>query len=1337
MDQDQIAYGDSLVAFNKQVVAQTTCRTEGACVCVLPSHESVVDVIKSVILATKKPRVQLVTQEAQSIERALGLQIARHPRAQVSNETGDFWKRQVLWGAISVCPDQLLVESLNRSLFVLTCADLIVFDFCSGAARRPYFGILLDSLLQIPESSRPSIVGLVCMGDLMNRSIMFSSEVWEVLKPGTVFSQVRAIHEPYKYSEDKIKYRTLLWELKNQPSQAPFLSKIEPLVHELRAALMTLPHGLFGVVLVKSQSSSSILVDVLGGHPLLCDFVSVKELSTIGPGQITSKHLFISTVDFSCSMNMSLIDFLVWFDFSDSTFIIESRRSIHSSSGMARICVEICDGVCTYRAYNSTLQWPVGEIPHNENSSLPALSTVDSREQTLLPTNTHVEPSSPAVTTQSCETNTSTRKEIETDTNNRSTLDTDNNLNHISSNLTPEVSGNSYAPTKDTSDMNPDENHTVPNMMPTPCSNPNDAVLRKDTTNSPPSPSMLSNSITSASGVTEHVLDSLTSTRFPISPLPTMVQSQSTTPPRFKVGTHTEIVPTKIVADCLAVPFTQSEDSKCYRTFIPLKPSAMTFQVHIKSDTVLAFQIRPHAVEDLTPEQFEASKVLQGHLYKVIFHAGKKVFDWSNSTKRKKYLVLPLTTQSSTSDKIQIDWKSIFQISAFVAKAQDFRKLSDQHALEPPKTHPEELLKTINFSRTNGPNPTVLWTIYNDSPLYIPQRITEDTPLSPFPNPAEFETYSKFYQCHWHLDVSPEQHLLQCRIFRTARERLDYDYSESRLKPAGEKNRAVGVQTISTPTAPARHSQAITPQKPTSYPLLCTAPARNPNDVHSINEEALAIGFVMGFIVGFACNFSNGNLVKPLCATPVQVDCAQPSPVVNSTSDKIPLLVPELCRAYPLSFEVIKASLMLPAVLQRIEKVALVAEIPTIIPTLQMSSTSSLLAATTAMTAIDPENYETLEKLGDSVLKIIATVHVFCIHPATANEGDLTNARASLIRNDFLQELMERSLLLPHTFTVPQPWSTWTPPGLTLPIFKKRSVPNKVLADIVEALTATVWLAKEPERSFVESCAFLASMGAPFNAWQSYHPPDPISRPLEASHIQKIEALLQYEFKNKIWISQALTDSDSILDNYERLEFLGDAILDIIIVDYLHSKYPTQPPGVLTKLHGTCACNETFAMLCEKSHLSTFIIPATDAGHTKADVFEAIAGAVFLDTTFSYDLTRKVFFPLLRDFLDAQRNPISDVEVLLQEKCPNDPRPFRFKNLGDQWVCDVMLHGKVLATAKAYFKHNAKAEAALLALPLLLQPNPNTTSPGSADSQTKESEEALESLPKKRRVVGA
>jgi ribonuclease-3 len=154
-----------------------------------------------------------------------------------------------------------------------------------------------------------------------------------------------------------------------------------------------------------------------------------------------------------------------------------------------------------------------------------------------------------------------------------------------------------------------------------------------------------------------------------------------------------------------------------------------------------------------------------------------------------------------------------------------------------------------------------------------------------------------------------------------------------------------------------------------------------------------------------------------------------------------------------------------------------------------------------------------------------------------------------------------------------------------------------------------------------------------------------------------LETKIQYTFKNSALLEQALTHRSKSANNYERLEFLGDSILSMVIAQKIYHKYPKLDEGKLTRMRSSLVRGETLSELALEINLSEHI--HLGLGELKGggvnrpsileDTMEAIFGAVFLDSDFDtvQKLILKIYEKRIND-LSPEMN-IKDPKTQLQE----------------------------------------------------------------------------------------
>ena len=218
--------------------------------------------------------------------------------------------------------------------------------------------------------------------------------------------------------------------------------------------------------------------------------------------------------------------------------------------------------------------------------------------------------------------------------------------------------------------------------------------------------------------------------------------------------------------------------------------------------------------------------------------------------------------------------------------------------------------------------------------------------------------------------------------------------------------------------------------------------------------------------------------------------------------------------------------------------------------------------------------------------------------------------------------------------------------------------------------------------------------------------------------ISELEKLIGYEFKDKKLLKQALTHSSYANEqkinksgDYERLEFLGDAVLEVVSSEFLFHKYPDLPEGKLTKLRASMVCEPSLAICARDLNLGSYIMlgkgEESTGGRNResitSDVMEAIIGAIFLDGGMEKakahierfvlsDLEDKALFydskSTLQEVLQGELR--KDFEYILNaERGPEHDKEFDVS---------VIVDGKVLGNGKGRTKKAAEQQAAYQAL---------------------------------------
>lgn len=223
--------------------------------------------------------------------------------------------------------------------------------------------------------------------------------------------------------------------------------------------------------------------------------------------------------------------------------------------------------------------------------------------------------------------------------------------------------------------------------------------------------------------------------------------------------------------------------------------------------------------------------------------------------------------------------------------------------------------------------------------------------------------------------------------------------------------------------------------------------------------------------------------------------------------------------------------------------------------------------------------------------------------------------------------------------------------------------------------------------------------------------------------MQTLEARLKYKFNNVELLKNALVHSSYANEvrgnthSNERLEFLGDSVLSIIVADHIYHNYPTLPEGELTRMRASLVCEKTLCAFSRELGIGEYL--SLGRGEDKnggrerdsilADAFEAVLAAIYLDggmvaaknhimNTVLRDLEHHSDEDSFKDFKTTlqeiiQRNPEESVSyTLLDETGPDHDK---------QFTVAVKLNSNIIGTGVGKSKKQAEQMAAHQALKLM------------------------------------
>ncbi|KAG8999978.1 Dicer-like protein 1 [Tulasnella sp. JGI-2019a] len=319
-------------------------------------------------------------------------------------------------------------------------------------------------------------------------------------------------------------------------------------------------------------------------------------------------------------------------------------------------------------------------------------------------------------------------------------------------------------------------------------------------------------------------------------------------------------------------------------------------------------------------------------------------------------------------------------------------------------------------------------------------------------------------------------------------------------------------------------------------------------------------------------------------------------------------------------------------------------------------------------------DYQRLKTLGYGCLKIATSVNVFKRFP-TKHEGQLTALRQSYLSNQCLLSRALELRLSKYIDSEPIAQGTmWNPPSRrsTLrdeygrPVVEQRT-PRKAFQDCMGAILGAAWLTGGMELALKVGTSLNLAFGGPV----PWHQRDPagsktIDDPPPA--FRSLHDGLGYQFNDPWLLVEALTHpsfQSQRTASYQRLEFLGDAVIDLFILQFVYRKFPQAPPGKLSHARDSAVCNFTLSAVAVKKlsldkvvfHTSqllgedmedarvrfttmswTDVLSSTwkfDIPKALADLTEAVVGAIFVDCNYELATIFKVLYKIMEDVLDV------------------------------------------------------------------------------------------------------
>ncbi|CAN1181609.1 Endoribonuclease Dicer homolog 2 [Linum perenne] len=413
-------------------------------------------------------------------------------------------------------------------------------------------------------------------------------------------------------------------------------------------------------------------------------------------------------------------------------------------------------------------------------------------------------------------------------------------------------------------------------------------------------------------------------------------------------------------------------------------------------------------------------------------------------------------------------------------------------------------------------------------------------------------------------------------------------------------------------------------------------------------------------------------------------------------------LPPELCSIVmsPISISTFYSFTFVPSIMHRLESLLVAFNLKkmhldsmhnVVIPS------EKVLEAITTKTCQEKIHLESLETLGDSFLKYTACQHLFRAYQ-NHHEGLLSIKKDRIVSNASLFSLGYNIKLPGFIRDAPFDPKTWMIPGSKavdyslseelLPNAKKifirgtRKMKRKKVADVVEALIGA-YLSVGGETA---TLLFMNWIGIRIDFTGSPSERHFQLDPEKLVNVHHMESLLNYSFNDRSLLVEALTHGSYMLPEiprcYQRLEFLGDSVLDYLITVHLYNKYPNISPGLLTDMRSASVNNECYAQSAIRNGLHKHILHASkrlhndisrciadskdwSSGHTfgwesetsypkvLGDIMEALGGAILVDSGYDKEVVFRSMIRLLEPLVTPETlrlEPVRELNELCQRE---------------------------------------------------------------------------------------
>ena len=222
--------------------------------------------------------------------------------------------------------------------------------------------------------------------------------------------------------------------------------------------------------------------------------------------------------------------------------------------------------------------------------------------------------------------------------------------------------------------------------------------------------------------------------------------------------------------------------------------------------------------------------------------------------------------------------------------------------------------------------------------------------------------------------------------------------------------------------------------------------------------------------------------------------------------------------------------------------------------------------------------------------------------------------------------------------------------------------------------------------------------------------------------MKRLEENIKYSFKNITLLENALSHSSYANEKHlkygsnERLEFLGDAVLSVIVADYLYKNFSDKPEGELTKLRASLVCEKSLCGFARSLKLGNFLLlgrgeelgGGRERDSILADAFEAVLAAIYLDGGMEAAREYVLHF-IIEELSHTEDEAFHDYKTILQEIIQRNPEERLSYVLCSEsgpdhnksFTVEVCLNSNVIGSGTGKTKKRAEQMAAKDALKLM------------------------------------